>query len=79
MAEVNFLHIAMLLFLVCSLVLVGVSLMTAKPSAEQLEDLTWRTLSPDRRDPSLAHSRTRDMILTAVLLGLVAVIWVTFA
>lgn len=79
MAEVNFLHIAMLLFLICTLVLVGVSLMTTKPSAEQLKDLTWSTLGDDRRDASLDANKVRDAILTLVLIAIVAVIWITFS
>lgn len=78
LASVNFLHIAMALFLVCVVVLVVVSLMTATPSRAQLEDLTWATLSSERRDPSLATTRNRDLAMTALLIGLIAVVWVTF-
>jgi SSS family solute:Na+ symporter len=79
MAEINFLHVALILFLICSFTLVIVSLMTAKPSKEHLEDLTWSHLKPDRRDPSLAQSRTRDLLLTVVLVALIGIVWITFS
>jgi solute:Na+ symporter, SSS family len=42
-AEFNFLHIAILLFIICVLILIGVSLATAPPPAEQLAGLTFAT------------------------------------
>jgi len=40
-AEVNFLHFAAALFVVCSVVLWGVSLLTPAPELAQIEGLTW--------------------------------------
>ncbi len=42
-AEINFLHIAIFLFIICVAVLVGVSLMTAPPSRRKLAGLTFAT------------------------------------
>ena len=39
-ADVNFLHFAILLFLVCTAVLVGVSLLTPPPPPERVDGLT---------------------------------------
>jgi SSS family solute:Na+ symporter len=42
-AEFNFLHMAVLLFVVCVVILIGVSLATAPPPPEQLAGLTFAT------------------------------------
>src|SRR6202008_5199844 len=42
-SDVNFLHFAILLFVVCCVVLVGVSLATPPPTAEQTAGLTLQT------------------------------------
>jgi SSS family solute:Na+ symporter len=42
-AEFNFLHMAILLFIICVLILIGVSLATAPPPSEQLAGLTFAT------------------------------------
>ena len=39
---IHFLHIAFILFVFCSIVLVVVSLLTAPPAAEKVEAMTWR-------------------------------------
>jgi SSS family solute:Na+ symporter len=74
-AEINFLHYAVLLFVVCTVVLVGVSLLTPAPDAARLRGLTFgRTPVDDgpfavrRRDAGLS------MALAVVLVGL----WIAF-
>jgi SSS family solute:Na+ symporter len=42
-ADINFLHFGGLLFVACSLILIGVSLLTAPPSAEKIAGLTLQT------------------------------------
>ncbi len=42
-AEINFLHFAIILFVVCLIALVGVSLATAPPSADKVRGLTYGT------------------------------------
>ncbi len=50
-ADINFLHFAAILFVICSLVLIGVSLLTAPPAAAQVAGLTFATVErkPVRR------------------------------
>ena len=88
LAEVNFLHIAVALFAVCTLVLVGVSLMTAPPPSEKTAGLTFATADQAAAGGSEAYARPLattasarrlDMALTAVLLACVAAIWLVFA
>ena len=41
----NFLHYAILMFVICSLVLIGVSLMTPAPDRKKLAGLTFATVN----------------------------------
>jgi SSS family solute:Na+ symporter len=78
-AGVNFLHFAILLFGVCTLVLVVVSLMTDPPSKEQLAGLTFATTPKVLLEKAGADWRRRDLILTVVLIIVVAVVWIYFS
>ena len=75
-AEINFLHFAVLLFVICSAVLVLASLTAPAPSAEKLAGLTFATTPRgDDADPA----RGRDLAFTALLLLGVAAIWWYFS
>jgi solute:Na+ symporter, SSS family len=77
-AEINFLHFAALLFVVCSAVLVLVSLATPPPSAAQIEGLTFQTTraaEPGERRPAMGL----EVALSLVLVATVAVIWWYFS
>ena len=81
-SDVNFLHFAILLFVVCSVVLVLVSLATPPPSAEQTAGLTLQTRAktPERL-PALqsdAAWRRTDVRLSFVLAAVVGVIGIVF-
>jgi solute:Na+ symporter, SSS family len=75
-ATFNFLHFAALLFVVCATVLVLVSFTAPAPSAAQLKDLTFGTVT-DRRagDP---RRRRQDLLWSLLLVALVAVVWIYF-
>ncbi|MEM7354092.1 MAG: sodium:solute symporter [Acidobacteriota bacterium] len=82
-AEINFLHFAVLLFVVCTLVLVVVSLATPEPSAAQLAGLTFATADETTAaTPDLAPSdpawRRRDMVLSIGVIFCVALVWIYF-
>jgi len=78
-ADINFLHFAILLFLICSGVLIGVSLITVLPSFSKLKGLTFATAE----SKSIAQEQTRwrrnDIIFTVILLGFVGLIWIYFS
>lgn len=88
---INFLHFAIVLFLVCSAILVAVSLMTAPPPEEKVAGLTFGTAAqplaggpaqvpvPDTVTGSNPAWRRVDLVLTAVLLLCVAAVWVVFS
>jgi len=80
MVEVNFLHFAILLFAICSAVLIVVSMMTPAPNEEKLAGLTVATA--DAGGTTLSSDpawRRKDRLLTfAVLVG-VAATWIYFS
>ena len=88
---VNFLHYAILLFAVCSVVLAVVSLMTAPPPAAQIAGLTFATaeepvtradlssgIAIEEATPNPAWRRA-DLILTVVLVLCVLAVWLYFS
>lgn len=80
LASINFLHYACLLFIVCSAVLVMVSLATPAPSAAQVHGLTHATVKgvPTLGRPVSASWRAKDLGLSMVLFGIVAFLWIYF-
>jgi len=77
-ANINFLHFAFLLFLVCTLVLVVVSYFTSQPSAEKLTGLTIHTTTKEI-DIKDAGWRRRDFMLSVLLILIVGAIWIYFS
>ena len=68
---------------ICSVVLVGVSLLGPAPSDEALAGLTFATAKSGQQAPDevLASDpswRSRDVVLTGVLLLCVAAVWIYF-
>jgi SSS family solute:Na+ symporter len=87
-AEVNFLHIAIILFVICVVVLVGVSLATAVPAPERVAGLTFATADEpvvggeaEERPERVERPGWRrvDLALTGVLLVIVAALWIVFS
>ncbi|MGH2567355.1 MAG: sodium:solute symporter, partial [Bacteroidota bacterium] len=77
-AEINFLHFAILLFAICTTVLVVVSLLTKAPSREQIAGLTFSTAP--REEPALAAEGGRPMrglnvMLSLALVLIIAILW----
>ena len=90
LAEVNFLHIAIGLFIICTVVLVVVSLATTPPPAEKTAGLTFATADqptagvsadavPDVVTASNPSWRRTDLVLSALLIGAVLAVWFVFA
>lgn len=68
-ADMNFLHFAILLFVICSVVLIIVSLLTPPPTAEQVEHVTYG----DKFDKeSIA---TIDIVLSVLLFAVIVALW----
>jgi len=81
--DINFLHFAILLFVICCTALVLVSLATPAPSAAQTAGLTLQTRAktPERL-PSMQSEpawRRADLWLSLLLAAIVGVIWIVFS
>ena len=77
-AEINFLHFAVLLFAISTAVLVIVSLLTPPQPAAQVADLTIGAAPPSTPASDQA-SRKLDVGLSLLLAGLIGVLWIVFA
>ena len=77
MAGVNFLHVAVVLFVVCTVILVGVSLVTAPPAPERIATLTYRGAGGAAAAPALGARRT-NVMLSVLLAGAIGVLWIIF-
>ncbi len=75
-ATINFLHFAVLLFILCSVLLIVVSLSTAPPSREQLTGLTFAT-TPKEVQPKTTMHKT-NLIVSILLVLVVLAIWYYF-
>jgi SSS family solute:Na+ symporter len=78
-ADVNFLHFAVILFVICSIVLLVVSLLTPPPPAMKVEGLTFATAAPAPMDAQSRSWRRNDLILSLGLVVCVAIVWLTFS
>ena len=75
LASINFLHFAILLFLICAAVLVLVSLSTRPPDAARVAPLT---IERYRDSAGAEPARAADIAFSVMLIGLVALAWLYF-
>jgi SSS family solute:Na+ symporter len=78
-ADINFLHFAVVLFLVCTAVLVAVSLVTPAPVADKVIGLTFATRESTTLEDSNPRWARRDLLLSVLLVICVASLWVWFS
>jgi len=72
-ADINFLHFAIVLFAVCVAVLIAVSLVTDKPDQERIRELTYE------RTATKINFRDSDLVLTGILILIIAGLWIYFS
>jgi len=70
--EINFLHFAVLLFLFCSFVLIAVSHWAPQPLSVEARSVMYQ------RDTLEFKSSPRNLILSAILLVVIAILWYVF-
>lgn len=73
-ADFNFLHFAIFLFVICSAVLVVVSLMTPPPPAEKTDGITY-----ERGVQTVSGKKRSDTLLTILLIAIIAALWIYFS
>ena len=81
-ATINFLHYAVLLFVICTVVLFVVSLMTPPPGADKTEGLTYVRAGPGATAALLegetAADRKFQIGLSVLLVAIIGVLWIVF-
>ena len=78
-ADINFLHFAIVLFVICTAVLVIVSLLTPAPPAPKVAGLTFATLEPAPVQESDRRWRRPDLLLSLLLVVCVGLVWIYFS
>ena len=79
-ADINFLHFAVVLFVICTTILVVVSLLTAPPPEEKVAGLTFATLSRAEKEETRSSPWIRqDRVLSVLLVACVAALWIYFS
>src|SRR5438874_335991 len=78
-ATINFLHYAVLLFVICTFVLFIVSMATPPPPAEKTEGLTYRKQAVAVTDAESRGERKFEIGLSVLLAALLGILWIVFA
>jgi SSS family solute:Na+ symporter len=87
LVDMNFLHYAIFMFVICSIVLIGVSMLYPAPDRKKLAGLTFATVdekldTTDLKTPKLEKESLRERYLnvafTGVLLATVIGLWIYF-
>jgi SSS family solute:Na+ symporter len=82
-ADINFLHFALFLFLICTAVLIIVSFTAPSPSDSRLAGLTFATAEHPAAAPTTSGSdpawRRKDVMLSVLLALCVGLIWIYFS
>jgi SSS family solute:Na+ symporter len=74
-ADINFLHFAAILFIICSAVLILASLSTPAPTRAKIEGLTYQTVLAEEQPPRAGM----EALLSVVLAIVVIVLWLYFS
>ncbi|HEX3371081.1 MAG TPA: hypothetical protein VHS08_01110, partial [Candidatus Acidoferrales bacterium] len=87
LVDMNFLHYAVLMFVVCTVVLIGVSMMYPAPARKKIAGLSFATVddkleSMDVRTANLKRETHKEhmlnVVFTAVLIVTVFGLWIYF-
>jgi SSS family solute:Na+ symporter len=78
LAGINFLHFAALLFLLCSAILIVVSMMTPPPQPARVADLTLQTVAPSELVAVAPRERTLEIGLSVLLAAAIGALWIVF-
>ena len=76
--DINFLHYAFYLFIICTIVLIVVSLATEAPADEKVRDLTFQTVDPTSKLPSDPLWKQHDVWAAIGIIAIVIGVWIYF-
>lgn len=71
LSNINFLHFAILLFVVCVAILILVSLLTNEPDYKKIEQITYNKVK--------IFDNRQDVILSLILVGIILSLWFYFS
>ena len=77
-ADINFLHFAALLFVLCSLILIVVSMITPPPAPDRVADLTMQTVAPSAAVQVAPRERSLEIGLSVLLAAIIGALWIVF-
>jgi solute:Na+ symporter, SSS family len=78
-ANLNFLYFCILLFVFSVVLLLVVSLLTDKPSEQQIQGLTYATIVAEDREKTRASWTKSDVVLSVIVLVLIVGIFMYFS
>jgi SSS family solute:Na+ symporter len=78
-ASINFLHFAIVLFVICTAILILVSLVTAPPPPEKVDGITFDTTRRETLGPRGSGWRRVDVVLSVLLAACVGAVWLYFS
>ena len=78
-ATINFLHFAVLLFVICTVMLIGVSLVTPPPTPDKVDGITFDMTARSAEGPRGRGWRRADLVLSVLLAAFVGGIWLYFS
>ena len=73
--QINFLHFALLLFVICSTILISVSLISKPETIQKTKDLTFNWKKKLRFNPE----EKRDLGLSALVIVIILTMWIVFS
>ena len=70
-ATINFLHMCVLLFVICVVTCITVSLLTEKPQEEQITGLTYGTLTPEQKASNRNRYSTLEVVASLIVIAII--------
>jgi SSS family solute:Na+ symporter len=78
-ADMNFLHFCILLFIICVVLMIIVSLLTPAPVDRKINGLTYQTTVAEDKAASRASWNYKDVINSLVIVGIIVLIYLYFS
>ena len=78
MNNIFFAYYGLLIFIVSSVVMVGVSYLTAPPAYEKIQGLTFGTLTDDDRRSSRGSWDWKDVLSSVIIVLVIIVVYIYF-